>query len=124
MERNYVVLYKKYKNKYINLQNSLKYNSQVGGGKKEDNTDVFLFKADWCGHCAAFLPTWDKLKDEYGKKYNFITYDGDKNKEDVKSWGVNGFPTIIVKKNNNKNEAMEYVGPNEYYSVLKFIENI
>lgn len=126
MERNYFILYKKYKNKYINLQNSLKNNSQVGGAKEneEDKKDVFLFKADWCPHCQGFLPAWDKLKANYGKKYNFITYDGDKNKEEVESWKIQGFPTIIVKKNNKENEAMEYVGPNEYGSVLNFIENI
>ena len=30
----------------------------------------------------------------------------------------------LASKNNNKNEAMEYVGPNEYNSVLNFIEKI
>ena len=44
-----------------------------------------------------------------------------KNKEEIESWHIQGFPTIIVKKDK---EAMEYVGPNEYNNVLNFIENI
>ena len=83
--------------------------------------DVILFKAEWCGHCIGFKNDWEKLKKEHKKKYNFITYDSDKNQEEMKSWGIQGFPTIIVKKGE---EAMEYVGPNEYGSVLNFIENI
>ena len=52
---------------------------------------------------------------------NFITYDSDKNQDEISQWKVQGFPTIIVKKGE---EAMEYVGPNQYDSVLNFIESI
>ena len=119
MERNYYNLYIKYKKKYISLKNKQnKENIQLGGGNKKD---VFLFKAEWCPHCQGFLPAWEKLKEDHGDKYNFVTYDGDKNEEEVKQWQIQGFPTIIVKKDE---EAMEYVGPNEYNSVLSFIKNI
>ena len=112
--KNYFQLYQKYKSKYINLKNSTVQN---GGGKK----DVILFKAEWCGHCQGFLPDWKKLSKEYKNKYNFITYDSEINKKEIESWHIQGFPTIIVKKDK---EAMEYVGPNEYNNVLNFIENI
>jgi thiol-disulfide isomerase/thioredoxin len=119
MGKDYLVLYQKYKNKYLKLQKEQSMiNEQVGG---TDKKDVFLFKAEWCGHCQGFLPAWNKLKEENHSKYNFITYDSDKNKEEIKSWNIQGFPTIMVKKGN---EAMEYVGPNEYNSVLSFIKNI
>jgi thiol-disulfide isomerase/thioredoxin len=120
MGRDYLVLYQKYKNKYLKLKNeqeNVNTNQQGGGNKK----DVLLFKAKWCGHCQGFLPAWSKLKKEHNSKYNFITYDSDKHPEEIKSWNIEGFPTIMVKKGN---EAMEYVGPNEYTSVLSFIENI
>jgi len=119
MGRDYLVLYQKYKNKYLKLKNE--QTSQSGGGNKVVKKDVFLFKAKWCGHCQGFLPAWNKLKEENHTKYNFITYDSDKHMEEIKSWNIEGFPTIMVKKGN---EAMEYVGPNEYNSVLSFIENI
>ena len=119
MERNYYVLYQKYKNKYLSLKYKNNEINQTGGS--EIKKDVFLFKADWCGHCKGFLPSWKKLKEDYGSKYNFITYDSEKNKDEIKNWNIEGFPTIIVKKGK---DAMEYVGPNEYNSVLSFIENI
>lgn len=138
MEKNYYNLYLKYKSKYINLKSHIENNSninqtggniihtglkmvnkfQTGGSAKKE---VILFKAEWCGHCVGFKPDWQKLKTNHKSKYNFITYDSEKNKEELKSWQIQGFPTIIVKKGN---EAMEYVGPNEYTSVLEFIENI
>lgn len=137
MERNYYVLYQKYKNKYLSLKYKNSEINQNGGGSDmckhgmqksqckvcggSEKKDIFLFKADWCGHCKGFFPSWNKLKEEHSSKYNFITYDSEKNKEEIKNWNIEGFPTIIVKKGK---DAMEYVGPNEYNSVLSFIENI
>ncbi len=118
MEDKYFKKYLKYKNKYNALKKSLSNVDQLGGGDKKD---VFLFKADWCPHCQGFIPTWEKLQNEHGEEYNFITYDGDQNKDEIAEWNVEGFPTIIVKK---ENEAMEYLGPNEYNAVLDFIQNI
>ena len=120
MEDIYFQKYLKYKNKYITLKN-LQQTSQTGGGKKEDKREVYLFKADWCPHCVGFKPDWEKLQKNLGKKYKFITYDGDQNKDKISEWKVEGFPTIIVKRGG---EALEYLGPNEYNSVLDFIENI
>ena len=108
MEDIYFQKYLKYKNKYITLKKSQKQ-SQSGGGKKEDKREVYLFKADWCPHCIGFKPDWEKLQKNLGQKYKFITYDGDKNKDKVSEWKVEGFPTIIVKRGN---EALEYLGPN------------
>ena len=106
--------------KYINLKNQItsENQEQTGGAEKKD---VILFKAEWCGHCIGFKKDWEKLQNKNKKKYNFITYDSDKNKKELESWGIQGFPTIIVKKGD---EAVEYVGPNEYTSVLDFIEKI
>ena len=116
MEKNYFSLYLKYKNKYISLRNKLE--TQTGGASKKD---VYLFKANWCPHCVNFLPQWEKLAEEHSDSFNFITYDSDKNQDEISQWKVQGFPTIIVKKGE---EAMEYVGPNQYDSVLNFIESI
>ena len=122
MKKDYYSLYLKYKAKYLNLKSALEEENhfiQEGGAK--DKKDVILSKAEWCGHCVGFKTHWAKLQQDHKKDYNFITYDVDKNKEEMKSWGIQGFPTIIVKKGN---EAMEYVGPNEYNSVLEFIKTI
>lgn len=109
--------YLKYKKKYNNLkQNRV---NQLGGS--DSKKEVFLFKADWCPHCQGFLPSWDKLKENNKEKYDFVIYDGEKNKDKINEWGVQGFPTIMVKKGDS---AYEYLGPNSYEPVLEFIENI
>ena len=50
------------KMKNLTLKNKLTSVKQTGGAK----TEVYLFKADWCGHCQAFKPTWNKLNENYG----------------------------------------------------------
>ena len=119
MEKNYFQLYQKYKNKYISLKSKMN-NQQVGGGDTEKK-DVFLFKAEWCPHCKNFMTQWKKLEADHGSKYNFITYDSEKNSKEIEDWPIQGYPTIMVKKGK---DVMEYAGPNEYKSVLNFIKNI
>ena len=112
----YYQKYLKYKVKYFNLK-SFSQNKQSGGGKE---AEVYLFKADWCGHCRGFKPTWEKLSKELGSKYKFITVDADKDKDKIEKWKIQGFPTIIKKVGEN---ATEYVGPRDEQSVREFIEN-
>ncbi len=109
--------YLKYKNKYIALKNSLKLNQQKGG--ESVKPDVYLFKAEWCGHCQHFKPAWEALQNKYRTKYNFITYDSDKNGKEIKEWKVEGFPTIYFK---NGDTATEYNGPRDVDSLVKFFE--
>lgn len=121
MGKDYYSLYLKYKTKYVNLKATMEEKNNIQSGGAKDKKDVMLFKAEWCGHCVGFKTHWNKLQKDHKKDYNFITYDVDENKKEMESWGIQGFPTIIVKKGN---EAMEYVGPNEYNSVLDFIKKI
>lgn len=108
--------YLKYKHKYLTLKNSL---IQTGGSKEEAN--LMLFKAEWCGHCQAFKKTWDLLgKDnELKNKVNLITYDSDNNKEEMKSWNIEGFPTLILQQGG---EAYEYSGARELNEIKKFLK--
>ena len=81
---NYYSKYLKYKNKYLQLKNDLekeKLNEQKGGATEK--TDVMLFKAEWCGHCKQFSPVWKEMEQKYSKKYNFISYDSDKDKQEL-----------------------------------------
>jgi thiol-disulfide isomerase/thioredoxin len=111
----YYKKYLKYKAKYLKLNNSNKLNMQGGGN---DMNTLFLFKADWCPHCRNFLPTWDKLKSQLSNKVNFVIYDSEKDKDAMKKFNIEGFPTIIYKVGD---KAIEYVGPRDEASLKEFI---
>ena len=93
----YYQKYIKYKTKYNNLK--IQLNKQKGGGNQD--TDVYFFKANWCGHCKNFSPTWDALEKDLGSKYTFNTVDVDKkeNKALLQKYEkyIQGYPTIIKK---------------------------
>ena len=113
--QSYQQKYLKYKTKYLNLKRNLA--SQKGGSGEK--TQVYLFKAEWCGHCKGFKPTWEKIQNDLKNKYEFITIDSDKDKEQINQWAIKGFPTIIKKVGSN---AEEYVGPRDEMSVKEFIQ--
>ena len=115
-EQDFYLKYLKYKSKYFNLKNTMSSNQSGGGDEK---VEIYLFKADWCGHCKGFKPTWEKIKKELSGKYNFVTVDADKDKPLIEKWKIQGFPTIIKKVGDR---AEEYVGPRDEASVVAFIE--
>ena len=129
-DQDFYLKYLKYKSKYFNLKTAMSSN-QSGGSMTtsnkmdsknpsgDDKVEIYLFKADWCGHCKGFKPTWEKIKKDLGNKYNFITVDADKDKPLIEKWKIQGFPTIIKKVGD---KAEEYVGPRDEQSVVDFIK--
>lgn len=110
--------YLKYKSKYLNLNNLKNQINQSGGASNK--TTIYLFKAEWCPHCVSFKKTWKDLQEKYKTKYDFVTYDSDKDKDIIEKWNISGFPTIMKKEGNN---VKEYVGPRDEESVKTFIES-
>lgn len=108
--------YLKYKHKYLELS-KIKKNIMTGGKEKPT---MYLFKADWCGHCNHFMGTWDKLQKNMKNEINFVTYDSDKHSNELKQWNIQGFPTIYLKKGN---QAIEYTGEREINSLVDFIKS-
>ena len=106
--------YLKYKKKYIELK---KKSVLQGGGK----TELILFKAEWCGHCTRFLPVWNKMEKKYKSKYSFTKYDSDKDSKTLESWGINSFPTIIIKKDNI---ASQYHGSRQESDIIKYVNEV
>ena len=90
-----------------------------GGDSNTNKNTLFLFKADWCGHCRSFKPTWKKLQEDMGDKINFVTFDADKNKDKMSEYKIDGFPTLIFKTNDNK--AVEYVGTRDLDALKEFV---
>lgn len=90
--------------------------------------EVILAMANYCGHCHAFLPIFEKAekmakKHEILKDYdvNFEIYDFDSNNEKAKKHeidfnnehpeiinNVDGFPTVFVKINGKKGDGNVY----------------
>ena len=88
-----------------------------------DNITVILAKAEWCGHCKAFTPIFDKAKEKYKhlvelNKINLkwesfdMTKDDDTNLLYLKHRHlsensenlIKGFPTVFVKYKNEKKQ--------------------
>ena len=113
---NYKLKYQKYKAKYLALRNEL-YVNQSGGSNKPE---LYLFKAEWCGHCKNFISDWEKLKEDpkLKNKINFITMDSEIDKKIINEWDIKGFPTIILKKGTN---AIEYNGNRSINNIQTFI---
>ncbi len=123
MNKDYKKLYLKYKAKYLKLKNEENTNGLVmtGGSiknKSNENT-LYLFKAEWCPHCVAFKPTWKALQEEFKNEINFVTYDSDQNSKEIKSFNIEGFPTLILQAGN---KAIEYVGPRDAQSLKDFVK--
>ena len=121
----YYYKYIKYKIKYLDLCN----NKTISGGSdnktiSNDNPDLYLFKAEWCGHCKNFISEWEKIKsdDQFKNKINFIMYDSEVHKDKINEWDIKGFPTLLFKKDNN---AIEYTSNRTAKDIALFInENI
>ena len=115
--------YIKYKNKYLKLKeierSLVRRDSMIGGGNN-DGPEVYLFKAEWCGHCNSFKPVWNELNDKYKSKYNFVTFDSDKNKKEMQQWQIKGFPTIMLK--NKDGQVVEFRGSRDIETLSMFLD--
>jgi|APSaa5957512576_1039674.scaffolds.fasta_scaffold45575_2 thiol-disulfide isomerase/thioredoxin len=95
------------------------YKMMSGGGNGKPT--VYLFKADFCGHCQSFKPTWDKLQQQYKERgINFVTYDSDQDGGMMERYNVMGFPTIIMETGN---EIKEFDDMRTIEKLSKFIDS-
>jgi thiol-disulfide isomerase/thioredoxin len=117
----YYTKYLKYKSKYLSLSTQMK--TQKGGSGNDNKIKVILFKADWCGHCVTFKPTWDKIIEnkDFAGKFEFIKYDADKQKQMFQKYKVNAFPTIKIE---DDNEVREYDGERTMEEFTAFLNNL
>lgn len=105
----------KFTNNFTKLQN---YNSLES--KLKEKTLVVIL-APWCGFCKKLKESGVLIK--ISKKIFVIEID-DKHpqvKDIMDSANSEGFPTIILYKNNN---FYKYKGDRSYNSILKFIETV
>ena len=110
-ENKYFNKYLLYKKKYLQQ----KINKMSGGAPEKE---LMLFKADWCGHCKAFLPIWNQIINDSNLNINFTTFDSEEHKKEMQQYNVTGYPTIIYKVNN---QLVEYNGSRDEKSIRDFI---
>jgi len=145
MIQSYQEKYLKYKEKYLNLKNSLIFKSEMsgrglikekvyvaknynniknkksynlrGGGKRK----LILFKADWCGHCQAFKPVWNQVQKELKQdNLEFVTLDSEKDEKTIKKYDIKGFPTIILETGDKK---IEFQGMRNLEAIQYFLQD-
>lgn len=79
---------------------------------------VMLFKAQWCGHCKKIMPVWDKAAEALKDEAEFIKYDSDADKDKMKEFGIQGFPTIYKEING---ERTEFQGERTVAGITAFV---
>lgn len=79
----------------------------------KDNRKLVLFYANWCGHCKNIKPVWDETASEINtdnnnKMLKLNVGDGKpEQKEMMKKYNINGFPTIIMFENGENKGVLE-----------------
>tara|TARA_Y100000768_G_C23948891_1_gene669093 strand:+ start:179 stop:622 length:444 start_codon:yes stop_codon:yes gene_type:complete len=95
---------------------------------KTDNknyAELYFFYTSWCPHCKSAKPTWEKLKQEYGKTeingtiIKFIEIDCDKDTVTADKFKVEGYPTIKLV---NKTQIIEYDAKPDLETLKIFLE--
>ena len=114
MEDIYYKKYLNYKQKYLNLKSQ---NVMTGGASTQNK--LYLFKAEWCGHCRNFKSTWAQLQKEMKDHVEFVTYDADNHKNEIKKYNIQGYPTLIL---HTGNKAVEFNGERTLDGLKDFIK--
>lgn len=104
---------------YKHLKSKSNNNNIIGGG---DILILKLFYVDWCGHCKAFKPTWNKLKNKKISHVKFKDINCETNKEIASKEGIEGFPTIRL-YNSNDELVQELEGERNIDNIMNLIEN-
>lgn len=99
--------------------------------RNDNKVFIELFKADWCGHCTNFLPTWNKMKEHSTTKkeysnFVFNMYDDKTHTKRIKGkeqrgLKIKGYPSLYVCY---KDKAVEYNGHMSQEKILEFTKNI
>jgi thioredoxin-like negative regulator of GroEL len=74
----------------------------------EDGTNLVMFKASWCSHCANLIPHFKAAATKFGGKAKFYIVDESILQKSGKAaeLGINGFPHIAFVNNGNVVDKM------------------
>jgi thioredoxin-related protein len=86
-------------------------------GKKE----LLLIHMDGCHYCEKLQPEWDKFVSENNTAVTTKSMEKDENKSLVTSYGVQGFPTILLLDEGGK-KIDTYKGPRTASGLLDYCQ--
>jgi thiol-disulfide isomerase/thioredoxin len=111
-----------------NIENESDLNKSI----RSNNTFLKIY-AEWCGHCKALKPEWEKLvnealsNDELKDNINLISIEETqlKRMSEKLQKKVEGFPTLLfIKKGEmDPDNYIQYSGDRNASSMLEFIKN-
>eukprot|EP00607_Mallomonas_marina_P011246 CAMPEP_0182416142 /NCGR_PEP_ID=MMETSP1167-20130531/290_1 /TAXON_ID=2988 /ORGANISM="Mallomonas Sp, Strain CCMP3275" /LENGTH=478 /DNA_ID=CAMNT_0024588623 /DNA_START=87 /DNA_END=1523 /DNA_ORIENTATION=+ len=91
----------------------------------DNDKDVLIeFYAPWCGHCKQLAPKWEELgrKMKPYKSVVIAKMDSTANEIDVPGVAVQGYPTLMFFKGNDKANPKKYEGGREVDDMISFLE--
>ena len=96
--------------------------------EKSNLIKVYNFNTAWCGYSVRFQPEWDKFQKEVNtnnKLSNIQAYDikcdDNNNKQMCSDYNIDGFPTVIIEKDNKK---IKYNGERTSETIIETIKNL
>ena len=96
-------------------------------GTSKNKILVYLFYADWCGHCKHYKPIFNNFKNKVAnnKMIQIIEINADDKNPEIpelyKKYEVDGFPTTIIENNNN---IIKLVGRQSIDTLLSHVSSV
>ena len=98
------------------------------GFQGAQGAELLIVKANWCGHCKAAMPEFNRLvaatpvqlKD--GSNVTIRMLDEATDKPEIQALSIKGFPTIVYR--GASGNRMEYSGPRTFDGVMGFLKGM
>ena len=125
-------LYSQFSKKVLNAESSSKYSDVANNGSRQNEIEVYIFRADWCPHCKKSLPEWQAFSSSYGNTnvngYLIKCIDQDcTNDKDPKvtsimdAYKVKSFPTVIAIKDSKRYDFDSKVTKTNLDQFIQFV---
>jgi thiol-disulfide isomerase/thioredoxin len=93
--------------------------------ENQEPIKVYNFNTEWCGYSRKFQPIWEDFADNVKNNMNIkaidVKCDNDQNKDLCNKYNIQGFPTVIIVKNN---QPHEYSGNRTVDDLINTINNL